>query len=171
MDIIDQIYNERDAFPWSTEPEVARFLQVLLEMTDRRSVLELGTFKGATTIRLIESGAQVVTVDIEDKTSPLFLHHYGHLCTVVQSDSRTFCCEGSKFDFIFFDTVHELDHVMAEFFHLRKCMSDNCILAFHDSILFSGVKEFVLLRESSNIIRQITLPTPRGSGLTLATLR
>jgi predicted O-methyltransferase YrrM len=150
---------------WATEHEAADFLAALVRMTNRKSVLELGAYKGATAIKLARAGARVVAVDIADRRAEI-----SDLFTFILADSRTFDYGDAKFDFIFFDSDHTRNQLFAEFDHLKRAMTNDCILAFHDSIMFPEVRDFILEQESCRIIQPVTLPTPRGCGLTIATL-
>lgn len=163
MGIAEQIYEERDAFPWSTEREVATFLADLAGMTGRVCALELGTFRGATAAKLAEACRSVTTVDVSDQRSPIFKEKFSGL--FICGDSRTFTTV-QLYDFIYFDSHHDYQHVLDEFSHLAPNMTGDCILAFHDTILFPEVQRAV----NELPVKQLTLPTSRGCGLTIATL-
>lgn len=170
MDVIAEIYKEADAFPWSTEPEVARLLAAVARMTNRKCVLELGTFKGATAATLAEVCMNgVTTVDKDDLRSPLFKEHYCRdKCIFIQEDSRKFR-NPHLYDFIFFDTAHTEEQLNDEVLNVQSMWTRDVILAFHDSMLFPGVRKFIA--SIDHLTYQLTLPTPRGCGLTLATLK
>jgi predicted O-methyltransferase YrrM len=157
--------------PWNTEPEAARFLHSLIVMTDRSRVLELGTYKGETTLHLIPERVPtqpVTTIDRGDSRLPEVKEN--PRIEFILGDSRTFDYGARCFDLIYFDSDHCKDQLFAEYYHLRAAMTSDCILAFHDTVMFPEVREFILLQESCQLIRPVTLPTPRGCGLTIATL-
>lgn len=163
MGLSEQIWLEDGAFPNSTEPQVAHFLRWLLCMTERKSALEIGTFRGATAACMLEV-TPTLTIDVEDQLSPLFREK--HADRFILGDSRTHDFGAITFDFIYIDGHHDYEHVVSEFAHLLPHMTKDCIIVFHDTVLFKEVGRAVDLLP----IRKLTLPTPRGCGLTIATL-
>lgn len=152
------IYQEPDSFPCCTEPETAEFLKALCVMTQRKSALELGTFKGATTMRLLEAVPSVVTVDIEDRRHPSFKE-----CgrgEFILADSRTFNLGHRRFDFVFFDTVHTAQHVDEEFHHVQPALENGAVLAFHDPISYPDLTNFLFFTSFPTVI----LHTPHNPG-------
>jgi len=165
--IIKKIGKQKDFYPWSSELEVGYFLNTLIKMTRAKNILELGTFKGATTICMAEAvksngGGKVYSIDIDDyaskniKKSGLanFIEYIiGDGVKVVQKLNL-------KFDLAFIDTGHTKKQCLKEFNVLKNRMNDNGILAFHDSISFAGVGKAMQYIKSLDNFEVITLLTP-----------
>lgn len=156
-----EIYQDKDCFPWSTEESTSDFLGALVKMVEAKLVLELGTWKGSTTLVLADAVGDrglVHTVDIKDNTNGR-LSKYENRIRIRQSinDSRNVVT--LPVDFVFLDTQHSELHIMEEVMNFWKMLKPGGIIAFHDVFSFAGVKTAVSELEKKGLIKSFTLPT------------
>lgn len=156
-----EIYQDKDCFPWAAEASTSEFLGALVKMIGAQSVLELGTWKGSTTLVLSEAvgvTGMVWTVDIKDNTNGRF-DRYDHRNRIHHSieDSRHISI--FLVDFVFLDTQHSELHIMEEVMNFWKMLKPGGIIAFHDVFSFAGVKTAVSELEKKGLIKSFTLPT------------
>src|SRR5262245_60573284 len=141
--LLDQIFAESQAFPCSTERETGAFLANLIRLLRPRQVLELGTFKGATTIQLIRAlpfagEPRVVTVDCVDVRSPALRKLDAFYSFVRGQDIDLVPTLGASFDFIYLDTLHTYEHTKAQVAVIRA-HHPAAVMAAHDVLSHAGV--------------------------------
>jgi predicted O-methyltransferase YrrM len=125
-------------------------------------VLELGTFKGATTIQLIRAlpfagEPRVVTVDLVDVRSPALRKLDAFYSFVPGRDIDLVPALGASFDFIYLDTLHTYEHTKAQVAVVRA-HHPSAVIAVHDILSHSGVAQ--ALTEFASNYDLLTLPTP-----------
>lgn len=137
-----------DLLPWDSEPEAANLIAAVIKSEQFKNVIELGVFRGATGLKMIEASETYLGIDIEDK-----MLHPDYLQVVNTSDKARFIkgntinllrtIADNSADLIFIDTVHEYAHLVFEFKECERIIKQNGIIALHDSVLFEGVKKWV----------------------------
>jgi predicted O-methyltransferase YrrM len=160
--LLDQIFAEPRAFPWSTERETGAFLASLVRLLRPTRVLELGTFKGATTIQLIRAlpfpgGPRVVTVDCCDARSPALRTLDAFYSFVSGRDIDIVPVLDGAFDFVYLDTLHEYEHTKAQIAAVRA-RHPSAVITVHDILSFGGVAK--ALAEFASDYEILSLPTP-----------
>lgn len=94
------------------DPETGHFIHMQLQLMDAKSVVELGTSNGYSTIWLADamerSGGHLVTVDVEDQTDAIGNVQQAGLTTLVefvQADAGKYLADlpGSSIDVLFLD--------------------------------------------------------------------
>jgi predicted O-methyltransferase YrrM len=151
--VVSLMESDQDLFPWSSESETASFIQQLIQLLSVRLILEIGTFKGYTTLHMLQvlsSEGQLFTIDIEDYAQKYFrllkpkvggkLHFFQS--DIVQFKKNTV---PSCFDLIFIDADHSFFHSFTDFKETICFHKQETIIVFHDSLnpLFPGVKKVV----------------------------
>jgi predicted O-methyltransferase YrrM len=175
--VLDPTFTEAPRHDWNSEHEVALFLASLVRLTKARSVLEVGVFEGMTTVELIAAlpkGGLFVGIDIQDyitlenKAKMNAATNRGVVVDFFLDNSHQKMNNLPKnhFDLIFIDGNHEYNHVLTEFKLAEKLITQNGIIAFHDSIHIEGVKS-VVEYASSWKYNVVNLNTPEGRGLAL----
>jgi predicted O-methyltransferase YrrM len=172
--LLDQVFAESNAFPCSTERETGAFLASLVRLLNPARVLELGTFKGATTIQLIRAlpfagEPRVVTVDLLDGRSPALRKLDPFYSFMRGRDIDLVPALGLSFDFVYLDTLHTYEHTKAQIAVVRA-HHPSAVIAVHDILSHSGVAQ--ALTEFGSDYDLLTLPTPpqpdgRVNGLAL----
>jgi predicted O-methyltransferase YrrM len=124
-----------------TPPPTSEFIEALATMTDSRQILELGSLTGFTTMHLIRSvvgkaGAKVVSVDgnpeydreffSRPEISPWVEFIHGWTPEVLKP------LNGRRFDLVFIDTDHSVQHTMKELDALLPITTKGTIFVFHD---------------------------------------
>jgi predicted O-methyltransferase YrrM len=162
---------------WNSEKEVASFLGELIKLTKAKTVLEVGVFRGNTSIQIINAlpkGGYYVGIDIEDlvnqENKQGFINHgkQGKVIELVIGDSINEMPKLQKnhFDLVFIDGNHTFDHVLKEFKLAETLITRTGIIAFHDSLHLEDVKRVVEYAKAFNY-NMINLDTPEGRGLAL----
>ena len=137
-----------DEHIWSSETALGEFFQKVIKLTDSKHILELGVFKGKTSSYLIDSlpnDGSYTGVDIEDhRCDSVKLFMEENDCMFIKESSLTAVDKlPSKFyDFIFIDSVHELDYLREEFKKCERVIKQNGIIALHDCYI-PGVKAWI----------------------------
>ena len=160
--LLDEVFAESGAFPCSTERETGAFLASLVQLLRPRRVLELGTFKGATTLQLIRARPfhdepRVVTVDLADLRSPALRKFDGLYSFVQGQDIDVLRGLTASFDFVYLDTIHTHEHTKAQISAVRT-HQPHATLAVHDVLSHPGVADAVM--EFTSEYSVLTLPTP-----------
>jgi predicted O-methyltransferase YrrM len=164
--------------PWDSEPQVGNFLKSLVELHCSKKILEIGVFRGFTSNKLIEASiinkGDYTGIDIEDHRIEEIKEKFENTNSwFIQNNSlivlESFVKENKKFDFIFIDSFHSYEQVSNEFNFCKSIITKNGLIAFHDSILHEGVREFILeLKRLSDIgnlsIEIMTFNTPEIEG-------
>jgi predicted O-methyltransferase YrrM len=175
MQTLDALWQELSSepgfYPYSSEPEVGRFLGALIELVGAREVLELGTHRGATTMWLADAaartGGRVTAVDVRDRVDSRVRARFANL-RVVQSDSipvlERFAAAGECFDLIFVDDLHTFEHVSAVLARLPQVTMPGGLWALHDVISFPGVARAIDEFARGHACERLTLTTPDVPG-------
>jgi len=170
-----EIEKEPDFLPRSSEPEVGPFLFQFIQLIQAKTVLEIGTFKGYTTCKLIESGVKVTSVDIKDQRHSLVkeLQKFVKNFEFFEQDSLDYLrkCRDSlrRFDLIYIDGDHDLDHVKKELLLLSNVVPSTGIMVFHDATSANcpGVIQALMEYREQYRTDFVVLPTSRGCGLAI----
>lgn len=175
--VLDPTFTEAPRHGWNSEKEVGTFLASLVRLTKARSILEVGVFEGCTSVDMIEAlpkGGLYVGIDIKDYITPENNNRIkeaekrGVVVDMFIANSHTKMANLPKnhFDIIFIDGNHEHSHVLAEFKLAETLVTQNGIIAFHDSIHLNDVKRVVEYAGDWNHT-YVNLNTPEGRGLAL----
>jgi predicted O-methyltransferase YrrM len=108
-------------------------------------MLELGTFKGATTIQLIRAlpfagEPRVVTVDCLDGRSPALRRLDAFYSFVPGQDIDLVPALDGSFDFVYLDTLHNYEHTKAQVAVVRA-HHPSAVIAVHDILSHAGVSQ------------------------------
>lgn len=124
-----------------TAPETSEFIEALITMTDSRSILEVGTCTGFTTLHMLRAivgkeGGFVTSIDARpahDKEffgQPLLKPWFRHI------EGWTPGClgrlGGNVFDLVFVDSDHSVEHSDKELVALLPITRRGTIFLFHD---------------------------------------
>jgi predicted O-methyltransferase YrrM len=163
--LLDELFAESRAFPWSTERETGAFLASLVRLLRPQQVLELGTFKGATTLQFIRAldvgKPRVVTVDCTDLRSPALRKLDPYYSFVLGQDLDVVPTLMTSFDFIYLDTLHTYEHTKSQIAIVRA-HQPHAVLAVHDVLSFPDVAR--ALAEFTSEYSVLSLPTPPQPG-------
>lgn len=158
---ISQVEDYPHSWPNSTEPEVGRMLASLFKMCGYKSFLEMGTYRGLTTLQLMKvAWGSVTSIDVEDARHPVMKSGFvegGY--RFILGDSRKDVPEGEKFDMVFIDTMHTYDHTLAEIFVASDFLNPGGLIALHDAISCPDVQRAVDDSCRRFGWRTLTLPT------------
>lgn len=111
------------------------FLRVLLSATRPEVSVEIGIATGGTTKMLSKLSSRVYAVDVD----PAAVKRAGRISNVVPTlgDSTQTLLDlasmGVSADFVFIDGDHRVDKVMADFEAASRLLSQNGIIAIHDT--------------------------------------
>jgi predicted O-methyltransferase YrrM len=156
---------------WNSEPEVGETLAALIKLTGARTIVECGTFQGATTLAMLKAlpkDGRLITIDIEDNRCEALKKDKKHEF-ILGPTLQVLTTLNVKADLIFYDTVHEFEHQLREFKSGERLAAPICTHVFHDSIHVPGVLEFV--KWMRNWYNVVNLPTPDNRGLAIATIK
>jgi predicted O-methyltransferase YrrM len=134
----------------STAPQMmvglleGRFLEFLVRQTEAKSILELGTFTGWSSISMafgLPDGGRIITCDIDQETTEIARRYAEEACVADRIDYRvgpaleTIATLDGPFDLIFIDADKE-NYVNYYEAVLPKLADDGLIVA--DNVLWSG---------------------------------
>lgn len=136
----------------SCEVETADFLYSLIRLVKPQSVLETGTFKGFSTVQMatalyLNGSGTLTTVDMTDQNYVPYVlgkngvdkHKISEEPTTVKVISEALAYleqaakEGKKFNLIYCDDYHNVEHVKKELEYFEKLITKPGYLLFHDS--------------------------------------
>jgi predicted O-methyltransferase YrrM len=124
-----------------TPPPTSEFIEAVATITDSRQILELGSLTGFTTMHLVRSivgkeNAKVVSVDCNPEYDREFFSKPEVARWVEFLHGRTpevlTQLQGRKFDLVFIDTDHSVEHTQKELAALLPITKPGTILLFHD---------------------------------------
>jgi predicted O-methyltransferase YrrM len=148
-------------YPMASEPETGEFIAALIRMMCARAVLELGTYRGHTTLYLVQAmegkPGSVTTLDAYDHRSPALRRFDDRYTFILGDDLATVPTLPQRFDLIYLDTCHEYEHTRAELAMLRM-HQPGAILVLHDPISHPGVAR-AIAGEAAHY-DAVVLPTP-----------
>ena len=165
--LLDEIFAERGVFPCSTERETGAFLGSLIRLLRPNQALELGTFKGATTIQFIRALSltgkpRVVTVDRVDLRSSALRKLDPFYSFVLGRDVDVVPTLAASFDFVYVDTLHTYEHTKAQI-AIVCARYPRAVIAVHDVLSHPPVAKALL--EFTSKYSMVTLPTwPQPDG-------
>lgn len=145
--ILREMAAEPEFHPYSAEKETGEFLSSLIGLLRPAAALELGTYKGFTTVQLIRAlaryaGTRLVTIDRCDQRSPK-LHALSSLYTFIEGhDLEVIPTLRGEFDLAYIDTTHRYEHTVAEIAAVHT-HSPNAVLVLHDVMSCAGVAKAI----------------------------
>lgn len=124
-----------------TPPETSELIEAIVTASDSRTILELGTHTGFTTLHILRAiygkpGAIVVSVDARPShdrsfwADPMFAPYIRHVEGWTPDILTTL--RGTVFDLIFVDSDHTLDHSKKEYESLKEITKPGSIFLWHD---------------------------------------
>lgn len=136
-DKIESLFEPR----FITPPETAELIESIVTCTDARQVLELGTYSGFTTLHILRAlvgkpDARITSVDCDPTFDPEFFgrpeftgyfHHIAERTPECLGQLR-----GRKFDLVFVDSDHSVEHCEAERKALMEITDPGSVWLFHD---------------------------------------
>lgn len=160
-----EIESEPGFYPMCSEPEVGETLRALIKLTSAKNITELGTYKGYTTLRLMEAaeatGGWVTSIDIEDfRSSVITRIDMAEFYTFRLGDSVEVVQTLDSIDFAFIDTTHTYPDTMNEVLAISDKMKAGGIIALHDPLSFPGVGQAVAKFINMGLFHGLTFPTP-----------
>ncbi len=163
----------------SIEPESAELLALLVLAKQAKSLLEIGTSGGYSTLWLADAveqtGGRLTTLEIESARRDVAVQHLKHtgladyaeaLCT----DAAAFLAENQvQYDLILLDA--ERPAYVGYWPHLRRCLAKSGSLLVVDNVLSHAaeVAEFQALVSADSAFQKTVLPI--GAGLLLVVRR
>lgn len=120
-----------------TPPETSAFIESLITMADARSVLELGTYTGFTTLHILraligKTNARIVSIDCRPTHDKEFWSQFPILTHLDEKTPECLSRIQGPFDVVFVDSDHTEDHTKLEVQELLKLTHEDSILIFHD---------------------------------------
>lgn len=166
--------SEIEFHPWSSEPQVGILISALIDIHECEEVLEIGVFKGATSMSMIWDGINYTGIDIEDHRENVVKQEMkGQKFILGNSLDVIPKLPAHHYDLIFIDGNHEYKHVMEEFKLCERVIKKGGLILFHDTIGILDVKRVIDYIKQFNHFEVLTLRTPAiegrglGSGLTI----
>jgi predicted O-methyltransferase YrrM len=164
--------------PQSTEVDVVNLLYDLARMFQAKRIIEVGIYKGASSLTLAQAladngGGEIHLVDISaenladvhskinelDKLVTVHLHH---------GDSVAIAGQGilPQSDLVFLDADHRYEPVQNDIASYLPLVATGGILVIHDTVMWEGTRSSAngLFRDEHRIA---TLATSGGSGVSL----
>jgi predicted O-methyltransferase YrrM len=159
---------------FSSESEVSKFIGSLIKMSKYRTALEIGVFKGETSIEIINAlpnAGQYLGIDIGDyrnAEAEKAMQQGGKAIDFILGDSLNELTKLPKahFDFIFVDGNHTWNHILKEFKMVENLVARGGVIVYHDSIKIDDVSELIKYATQYKY-KAVTLNTPEGHGLTI----
>jgi predicted O-methyltransferase YrrM len=168
--------NEKQLPPteFSSEAEVSKFIGSLIKMSKYRTALEIGVFKGETSIQIIDAlpnAGQYVGIDIGDYRSAeaeKAMEQGGKSIDFILGDSLSELTKLPKahFDFIFVDGNHTWNYILQEFKIVENLVARGGVIVYHDSIKIDDVSRLIKYAMHYQY-KAVTLNTPDGHGLSI----
>jgi predicted O-methyltransferase YrrM len=159
---------------FSSESQVGVFIGQLIKMSKYRTAIEIGVFKGESSIKIIESlpnGGQYVGIDIgdyRDAEAEKVMQQGGKSIEFIINDSLSELPKLPKahFDLIFVDGNHTWDYILKEFKIVETLVARGGVIVYHDSIKIDDVAQLVKYAQQFKY-KAVTLNTPDGHGLSI----
>jgi predicted O-methyltransferase YrrM len=159
---------------WNSEDECGLFLAALIKMAKYSTVLEVGVFEGETSQHLINAlpkGGHFVGIDIKDyrtNATKAAMTSKGKAIDFVLGNSLEELNKlpSGHFDLIFVDGDHSWDNLVNEFKLVEKLLSNNGVIAYHDTIHLEGPRKLVEYAANYDY-KFITLNTTEGRGISI----
>ena len=128
----DERYKEGSTEPW-TQYLIASFVKSM----GAKNVLETGTFHGFTTAWLASTGAQIVSVDLEDRGGETFVSECGYDNVMFRLGDALEAMRNlplDSFDIVFIDDDHHWPHVRKEILAAQRIVRPGGLILLHDAI-------------------------------------
>jgi predicted O-methyltransferase YrrM len=135
LELIFEIQADPSSSPDATEFYTGAFMAALISMAGYKTVAELGTHMGATTLHMAEAvgdGGLVITVDREDRCSSRF-ERYNHASRIAFLKQDTLVPIGKMVELLFVDDDHSQPHVENEILVQSDWVVPGGLMLFHDS--------------------------------------
>lgn len=145
-------------WPRTSEREVGQFLFALCRLIEAKRVLEVGVWMGYTHTFLMETGAEVWGIDIEDQRLGV-AHWAGQFIKGISWEVIPNL--PGLFDLAFLDANHDYDSTCKELLALVPKVRDGGLIVCHDAIAYPEVKQAIdNMIAAFPAMERITLPTP-----------
>lgn len=124
-----------------TAPPTAEFIEAIVSMTDSRRILEVGMCTGYTALHMLraivgKTGAKVVSIDSRPAHDRKFFESEDIAPYFQFVEGWTPRCfdlvTAPKFDLVFVDSDHSIEHTSLELARLKSLMEPNAVFLFHD---------------------------------------
>jgi hypothetical protein len=152
-----KVYRPDDSYCSMTLSEISS-LCFLVAATKSTKILEIGTFRGLTTLNLALNApqAEVHTVDITDTWGSYYYSERPEITNIHQhyGDTNTFDLAreiGSGVDFCLIDGGHQYEQVRNDTIKVLPLLTDDCVLLWDDY----GKNDFLTENESFGVSRFI----------------
>jgi predicted O-methyltransferase YrrM len=131
-----------DEITWgSVQRDEALVLHALVRAVRPQTVLEIGFLHGDSAFNFLcalDEGARLYSFDTDPESSRLARERFGHDPRLVfrsrsQDELTADDLDGHRADFVFLDGAHELDINQTTFDRLLPLMTDEAIVAVHDT--------------------------------------
>ena len=172
--VTTETFKELPSTEFSSELEVSNFIGTLIKMTKSKTVLEIGVFKGESSIKIIEAlpkGGQYVGIDLGDyrnKEAEDIMNEGGKSIDFIIGDSQSELKKLPKnhFDIIFVDGDHTWNYILQEFKIVEGIVSNGGYIVYHDSVKIDDVAKLISYAQQYKY-KAVTLNTPDGHGLSI----
>lgn len=167
---LEEVLAGIDNHIWSSELDVAYFLQALIKMMKAECVIECGTFKGLISSHIINAmkdGSGFIGIDIED-------HRCESVKRYMSENNSKFMLESSitalrklpkrSADIIFIDSLHEISYLRSEFKAAESVIRQDGIICLHDTYI-PDIMEWINYIRTMNWFEVICLETSEGRGI------
>lgn len=157
----------------SVELEVGRFFYAFVLLTQPKTILETGVYKGystcnmASALKLLDNEGHIYCIDPKR-----ILHIWegtelkGMISWIPKLSQESLdILKDKKFDLLVLDSDHHYDTAMWELINFEKMLNVGGYILMHDSIFFDGVGAAVKQLYNNPRFEVVTLNTPRKSQL------
>lgn len=171
-DLFKDALNSIDLHIWSSEPDVQKFMSALIQMNKCKNVLELGVFKGYTSINLMNAmqpNTKYVGIDVQDyrsKEVKEYMNAKGAEFILGNSVDVLQELPSNYFDFVFIDSDHTFEHLSKEFKECERIVTTNAIICIHDAWL-EGLKKWIDYIKGFPSFEVLNLNTSEDRGLAI----
>jgi hypothetical protein len=159
-----------DASPiegWLTESEARHLYAAALCVEPGECLVEIGAYRGRSTVLLAHTGHPVITVDVmrigKDEANAMTLttddvaalrRNLGRFANVcwLQNEVSTCSLPGRPIGLLYIDGNHQYPSPLRDFEHFQPALAEGAKIAFHDYPTFEGVKRTVGELEGREIL-------------------
>lgn len=122
-----------------TPPETSELIESIVTATDSRSILEVGMYSGFTSLHVLRAivgkvGAKLTSIDCRPALDREFFAQFPDQFEFVEGWTPQIFSRlaGRKFDLVFVDSDHSVEHCEKERVELAKLTDPGSIWLFHD---------------------------------------
>lgn len=145
---------------WTSELETIALISSYAKFFRSKSALEIGTFRGDATLKILEDNPKIkiTTIDIKDYFSEVL----NRLPVNDKDRVNFFICNSSglkskvrrKFDFIYIDAEHHFLPCLLDWINIIPLLKYNSVVVMHDTLnsFFPGVGYVFRLIENINLL-------------------